>query len=219
MSNDFQINAEIRSNHGKADSRRLRHQDLIPAVIYGAEKDPQPIILEHKNIQHLLQNEAAYAHILTVNVSGKSEKVVLKAVQRHAYKPLIVHVDFLRIKAKEALTMRVPLHYINEEDCPGVKQGGVVSKLMNDVEITCLPANLPEFIEVDMAEVDMDQTLHLSDIKLPNDVELSIGEITEDNNQPIASIYKPKVVEDVDPTTEEGKGEASSDEETPAEES
>ncbi len=192
MSTDFQIDAEVRNHAGKGDARRLRHQDQIPAIIYGAEKDPQSIVLEHKNIQKMLNNDAAYSHILTVAVDGKKEQVILKAIQRHAYKPLILHVDFMRIKSKEAITMKTQIHFLNEENCQAIKQGGVLSKLMTDLEITCLPADLPESVDIDLTDVEMDQTLHISDIQLPKGVELAAGELDDEHNLAVASIHKPK---------------------------
>ena len=192
MSTQLNIDAEIRDQVGKGVSRRLRHQNQIPAVIYGAEKDPQSIVLEQKNIQKLLNNEAAYSQVLTVSVSDKKEQVILKAIQRHAYKPLIMHVDFMRINSKEAMTVKAQLHFINEDQCPAIKQGGVLSKLATDVEIKCLPAQIPESIDIDLSEVALDQTLHLSDITLPAGVEFAIGELDGEHNLAIASIHKPK---------------------------
>jgi len=205
MSNEFQLEAEPRNISGKADARRLRHQQRIPAIIYGGDQDPQSIVIEQKNITKLLNNPASYAHILTLNVGGKSEKVILKALQRHAYKPLIQHADFLRIKAKEAITMNTPLHFLNEESCAALKQGGLLSKLANDVEIKCLPADLPESIDIDLSSMVMDQTLHLSDITLPKGVELT-QDVTEEHNPAIASIHMPKAaeaIEDTAPTASE----------------
>ena len=193
MSNEFHIDAVIRHAAGKADSRRLRHDQRIPAVIYGGDKGPQPIVIEQRNILRLLTNPAAYAHILTINMDGNQEKVILKALQRHPFKPLIQHADFLRINAKEKLTMKAPLRFDNEDNCKGIKQGGVLSKLMNDIEIKCLPSDLPEFISVDLINVELDHTLHLSDIKLPQGVEFA-HDIDDDHNQAIASIQTPKAV-------------------------
>ncbi len=206
MSNTFELSAETRTNHGKAHSRRLRRlENKTPAIVYGAGKDPVALMMSHKELSLALENEAVYSHILTLNIDGKAEQVVLKDLQRHPYKPVIMHADFLRIKAKEKLTMNVPLHYINEEDSPGVKEGGVASHLMTEVEIRCLPANLPEFIEVNVAELALDSSLHLSDIKLPKGVEFAT-ELTEDHDQPIVSIHKPRAAaEEVEASAEEGE--------------
>lgn len=205
MSNTFELNAESRSDSGKAASRRLRRLDgRTPAVVYGGGKDSVAITLSHKDISLALENEAVYSHILTLSLDGKAEKVVLKALQRHPYKPVIMHADFLRINTNEKLTMNVPIHYINEEQAPGVKASGVVSHLMTEVEIRCLPANLPEFIEVDIANLDIDSSLHLSDIKLPNGVELAT-EIDSNHDQPIVNIHKPRAAVEA---SEEGGDEA-----------
>ncbi len=215
MSNTFELNAETRANLGKAESRRLRRlENKTPAVVYGGGQDPVSLTLSHKDLSLALENEAMYSHILTLKIDGKAEKVVLKDLQRHPYKPVIMHADFLRIKAKEKLNMNVPIHYLNEEEAPGVKEGGVASHLMTEVEIRCLPANLPEYIEVNVAELAIDSSLHLSDIKLPEGVEFAT-ELTEDNDQPIVSIHKPRAVtEEVEASAEEGEaaeGEAGDD--------
>ena len=192
---DFELTASSREDKGKGASRRLRRlAGQIPAIIYGGKAAPQPITLLHKDIAHSLENEAFYSHIVTINVDGKSQDVILKDVQRHPAKPLIMHVDFQRVSKNQKLTTRVPLHYINEDTCVGVKMGGgQIAHLVTDLEISCLPADLPEYIEVDMAEVEMDQTLHISDLSLPKGVEsiqLSHG---EEHDQPIASVHALKV--------------------------
>ena len=128
---------------------------------------------------------------MTLNIGDKKENVVLKAVQRHPYKPKITHVDFLRINTKQKITLNVPLHFTNEDTCVGVKAGGSLFKTMNEVEIQCLPGNLPEFIEVDIAQLELGHALHISDIKLPKGVELNTA-ITEDNDHSIISVQKPK---------------------------
>jgi large subunit ribosomal protein L25 len=191
MSNTFELNAAVRETNGKAHARRMRRlENQVPAVIYGAGKEPLAISLDHTAFTTALQSEAIYSHILTLKVDGKAEKVVLKDLQRHPYKPVVMHADFLRINAKEKLTMQVPVHFINEEEAAGVKDGGVASHLMNEVEITCLPANLPEFVEVDVAGVALDSSLHLSDITLPKGVELTADLSDEQHNQAIFSIHK-----------------------------
>ncbi len=207
---NFEFQAEVRDNLGKAHTRRLRRlKDQVPCVVYGAGKDAQPLMMSHKDLMLALQNEAVYSHILTLNVSGKTEKVVLKALQRHPYKAQVMHADFLRVSAKEKITMMVPVHYLNEENAPGVKASGVVSHLVTEIEIRCLPANLPEYLEVDAAHLEMDAALHLSDIPLPKGVELTL-EINDDNNQPIISIHKPRAAAEPEDTD---AAEANTDEE------
>lgn len=202
MSKSFIVNAEVRADLGKGASRRLRRlEDKIPGIVYGAGKNPQPLSLSHKDILKSLEDEAFYSHILTLKVGSKSEKVIIKDLQRHPFKPKVTHIDFLRVSATEKLHTSVPLHFINEESCPGVKAGGVVNHSYTTVEIACLPKNLPEFIEVDMAEMDMDQILHLTDIKLPKGVE--IVELThgDDHDQAIVTIHKGRTASDEDETS------------------
>lgn len=193
MSAGFELTAQVRDTLGKAAARRMRHTGVIPGVIYGGGKAPQSITLPHDAVLHALAEEAFHSHILDIKLdNGQAEKVVLKDVQRHAYKEKVAHVDFMRVNAKEKLTMRIPLHFIGEEAAPGVALGGVVSKLMADVEVKCLPAQLPEFIEVDISKLDIDHALHLTDLKLPKGVELAHA-ADEAHDQPIVSIHQPKV--------------------------
>ncbi len=207
MSNvDFVVNAEIRDDMGKGASRRLRHEGKVPAVIYGTGKDPVSLTLVHKDLYHHLENEAFYSHILTIDVAGKKEQAVLKDLQRHPAKPLILHADFLRVSANEKIRMSVPLHYIGEDVAPGVKiGGGKVGHNMNEVEISCLPKDLPEFIEVDMSAVELDQSVHLSDLKLPTgveSVELSHG---PEHDLPVANIYTPRAIVEEEVVAAEGE--------------
>lgn len=204
---DYKLTASSREDQGKGASRRLRRQaGQVPAIVYGGKKAPQSIALPHKDVAHALENEAFYSHIVELVIDGKSEDVILKDVQRHPSKPVLLHLDFLRVSKNQKLTVRVPLHFINESSSKGVKlQGGVVTHNMTELEISCLPADLPEYIEVDLAEVEVDQVVHISDITLPKgveSVELSHG---EEHDQPVASIHIPKVapVEDEAPEAPE----------------
>jgi large subunit ribosomal protein L25 len=187
---DFNITAEVRSDLGKGASRRLRHEGKVPAVIYGAEKDPVSLTLDHDNLFHHLENEAFYSHILTIDVAGTKEKAVLKDLQRHPSKPIIMHADFMRVSEKEKLKMHVPLHFINEEEAPGVKQGGIVTHNITEVEVQCLPKDLPEYLEVDLTGLEIEQILHLTDVKLPAGVELVELLHGEEHNQAVAAIHK-----------------------------
>jgi large subunit ribosomal protein L25 len=205
---DFELTATSREDKGKGASRRLRRlAGQIPAIIYGGKKEPEAISLLHKDIAHSLDNEAFYSHIVTINIEGKGQDVILKDVQRHPAKPIILHVDFQRVSKDQKLTTRVPLHFINEDTCVGVKmEGGQIAHIMTDMEISCLPANLPEYLEVDMAEVALDVTLHISDITLPEGVESVALSHGEEQDQPIASVHMPKVIveeEDLDDEAEE----------------
>lgn len=194
-STEFDFTATTRNETGKKAARRLRSEHKIPAVVYGADKKPQAIFLQQNDVRKALSHEAVFSHILNLIVDGKSEKVILKAMKRHQTKPLVMHMDFFRIKAGEKITMNVPLHFIGEEECPGIKEGGVVSHLLNDIELKCLPENLPEFIEVDISKLELDQSIHLSAISLPKGTELTI-EITEENDPSLASIHRPRVEEE-----------------------
>ncbi|HET19259.1 MAG TPA: 50S ribosomal protein L25/general stress protein Ctc [Chromatiales bacterium] len=203
MSNvDFNITAEVRSDMGKGASRRLRHEGKFPAVIYGGDAEPVSITLDHDSMVHNLENEAFYSHILTLDVAGKKEKAVLKDLQRHPAKPLLLHADFMRVSDKEKLKMHVPLHFINEDQSPGAKKGGVVTHNMTEVEVQCLPKDLPEYLEVDLAGVEIEQIVHLTDIKLPAGVELVELLHGEDHNQAVAAIHQTRASKEAD----EGEG-------------
>jgi len=198
MASSFELNAEIRQDKGKGASRRLRRDNKIPGVLYGGGQDAVSLTLQHNTLVHNLENEAFYSHILTVNVGGKAEKAVLKDLQRHPYKPTLIHIDLLRINENETLRMHVPVHFIGEDVSVGVKAGGAISHLANDVEIVCLPKDLPEFIEADMTNVGLDETLHLSDLKLPAGVELVALSHGDDYDLSVAAIHMPKVVAEVE---------------------
>ena len=194
----YELKAEPRNEQGKSASRRLRRSGRIPGVVYGANKEPQSISLSHDEVLHQLGREAFYSSILDLNVSAESEQVVVKALQRHPYKLDILHIDFLRIDAKQKITMRVPIHFINEHQCVGVRTGGgIVSRIMTELEISCLPKNLPEYIEVDLEEVNVGEALHLSDITLPEGVEFYALQHGGDASSPVVSVNIPKVVEDI----------------------
>ena len=193
---NFALNAEVRSDLGKGASRRLRrNESLVPAVIYGGEKPAQSISLLAKDLAKLLENEAAFSHVLTLNVAGANESVVIKALQRHPAKGFVLHADFVRVVAGQKLSAHVPLHFINEATSVGVKQqGGEVSHTITEVEVSCQPQDLPEFIEVDLAKVEVGQIVHLSDIKLPKGVELVA--LAHGNDLAVANIHASRVAKD-----------------------
>ncbi|MFK8068014.1 MAG: 50S ribosomal protein L25/general stress protein Ctc [Gammaproteobacteria bacterium] len=208
---DFTIVAEKRDDLGKGASRRLRHAGLVPGIVYGTKKDPVSFQLKHTELEKRLQNEAFYSSILTLDLEGKEESVVLKDMQRHPAKNTIMHLDLLRIDKTHKLTMNIPLHYINEEACIGVKQdGGSINHHMNEIEVSCLAADLPEFIEIDMLEVALDQTIHLSDLKMPENVEINALLHGGDDSQPVASVHtrRAAVIEDDAPVAPEGETDA-----------
>ncbi len=194
---DFVLNARVRDEMGKGASRRLRRlAKEVPAIVYGGKEAPQNIALTHHELSHALESEAFYSHIVTLNIGDKSQDVILKDLQRHPAKPIILHADFMRVSKTQKLTTRVPLHFINEETCKGVKiEGGLIAHSMSDLEIQCLPANLPEYIEVDMAEITIGHIVHISDIVLPEGVESVALQHGEDHDLPVATVNKKKSAE------------------------
>lgn len=193
MSNQYELAIESRQAMGKGPCRRMRRLDnQIPGVIYGAGKESTPIMVNYFTLNNALKNESFYSHILTLKLDGKEEKVVLKDIHRHPYKPMILHIDFQRISATEKLYMTIPLHFIGEDVAPGAKSGeGIISHVMNEVEIRCLPADLPEYIEVDVSNLGMDESIHLSELKVPKGVE--IVALLHDKDQQVVNIHKPHI--------------------------
>jgi len=189
MSKDqFIINADLREESGKGASRRLRHENKIPAILYGDNKKSQSLTLNHDEIIRHLENEAFYSHILTLVANGKKQRAIVRDIQRHAFKPKIMHMDFQRINSRKQLSLSVPLHFINEDICVGHKEGGIISHQINELAVHCLPGDLPEYIEVDLAALEIGDSVHISDIKLPkgvDSVDLSHG---EDHDLPVATI-------------------------------
>ena len=215
MENLFEVQAELRTVEGKGASRRLRHTGKVPAIMYGSGKDPVSLTLDHNQFMRHLDEEAFYSHILDLVVDGKKNQVVLKDLQRHpASDRKIMHADFLRIRAGQALTMVIPLHFIGGDVAPGVKEGGVVSHLMTDIEVTCLPKDLPENIEVDISMLELDGSIHLTELSVPKDVALtalSHGQEEEleegarsNYDQAVVNIHTPRVIveEDLDEAVE-----------------
>ncbi len=194
MSNEFTINAVSRSDAGKGASRRLRRLDnKVPAIVYGANKDPQQISVEFKDLVKALENEAFYSHVLTLSVDGSNEQVVLKDLQRHPSKSFPMHADFQRVDTTHKLHMHIPLHFLNEDKCVGVKQsGGVIAHQMAEIEVTCLAKDLPEYIEIDVADLAMGSVIHLSDLKLPAGVEIRALQLGEDHDLPVVSVNAPR---------------------------
>jgi len=193
---NFELNAEPRSNVGKGASRRLRRTGKVPGVVYGTEKEPVSIQMDHDDLVHHLENEAFYSHILTLKLGTEVQEVVLRDLQRHPYKPKLMHIDLQRISASEKITMRVPIHIINASICPGVKdEKGIVNSLMSQLEVICLPRNLPEYIEIDIAALHVGQSFHLSDVKLPEGVELELLVSGGDADQAICSVQPPQAEE------------------------
>ncbi|MCK7552327.1 MULTISPECIES: 50S ribosomal protein L25/general stress protein Ctc [Marinobacter] len=194
MSQEFVIEAFPRGDQGRGASRRLRREERkIPAIVYGGDKEAVSISIWHNELKKALENEAFFSHVLTIELDGKKESVILKDLQRHPYKPLLTHADFLRVDKDHEIHVNVPLHFLNEDSAPAIKlQGGVANHQINEVEVICLPQNLPEFIEVDMTTVEMDQVVHLSDLKLPKGVKVAALLQGEDHDLPVVAIHKPR---------------------------
>ncbi len=221
MADNLTLIAQTRSDSGKGASRRLRRTGMVPGIIYGTDIEPTKISVKHNELIHHLENEAFYSSILKVETDGKSEKVVLKDLQRHPSKPFIMHLDLLRISSKEAIKMSVPLHFTGEETAPGVKAGGTASHHFTEVEVSCLPANLPEYIDVDVSAMEIGDAIHLSQIKLPEGVELPILALGEDHDMAVVAILAARVETEEEPedVAEAAEGEAASAEAEGSEES
>jgi len=195
MSDKFDLIAELREDQGKGASRRLRHQGKVPAIIYGAGRPPRSLSFDQNKVLKQLENESFYSSVLNIQVNDKSQAAILKDLQRHPAKHMIMHMDFQRIVDDVEIKMNVPLHFIGEELAPGIKTGGgSVSRLLNDVEVSCLPKYLPEYLEVDISELELDEMLNLSQIKLPEGVEIPQLAPGIDNDQPMVSIHVIKEV-------------------------
>jgi large subunit ribosomal protein L25 len=186
MSESIEVVAQARNDGGKGASRRLRRQGLVPGIVYGGHQEPQMIALPHNVLVRSLEEEAFYSSLLDLKVGEERTKVVLKDLQHHPAKPFILHVDFQRVSMAEKLRMTVPLHFENEQTAAGVKAGGKVSHNLTEVEITCLPNDLPEFVVVDMAEMEIGDIVHVSELALPEGVELTS---TTDLETPVVLIH------------------------------
>ncbi|MFK8047781.1 MAG: 50S ribosomal protein L25/general stress protein Ctc [Halioglobus sp.] len=204
MSDQFEVLAEVREDMGKGSSRRLRRAaGQIPAIIYGGDKDPQPLTIIRKDLEKSLENESFYSHVLSINVAGKKEKAILKDLQRHPARNSVMHADFLRVDDKVAIKVNVQFHFLNEDTSVGVKQqGGMVQHQVTEMEILCLPTDIPEFLAVDMQEVELGQIVHLSDVPLPEGVTSVALALGEDHDLAIASIVAPKGGSDEDEVAE-----------------
>jgi large subunit ribosomal protein L25 len=186
MTDAFELTAEVREQASKGVARRLRRNNRVPAILYGGGKPPLPLALDQATLKKQLENEAFYSHILTIKIGGEVERAVLKDLQRHPYKPTVLHLDLQRVTGEQAIHVRVPLHFIGENIAPGVKeQGGMVAHLMTDVDVACLPKDLPEFIDVDLSQLRAGETITLQDLTLPPGVELYVSGA---ERQPVASI-------------------------------
>ena len=190
MSDIIELTAELRTTVGKGASRRLRRlEDKVPAIIYGGEGEAVMLSLSSNELSRAMQVEAFYSQVLNVSIDGKSEQAVVRDLQRNPADERVQHVDFQRVRANVAITVSVPLHFINEESCVGVKmQGGTLTRTLTEVEVSCLPASLPEYIEVDMAEVESGTSVHLSDLNIGEGVTIIALTLGEDRDIPVASV-------------------------------
>lgn len=186
----FTLPAQARADQGKGASRRLRRlNDQVPAILYGDDKPAVMLSVPHKDLMKCLDAEAFYSSIITITLDGENHKVLLRDLQRHPAAPRILHADFQRVSGTRKIHMRVPLHFIHEESCIGVKQsGGAISHNMTELEVSCLAADLPEYIEVDMAAIDVGQVIHISDLKLPKGVESVALSHGADHDLPVVAV-------------------------------
>jgi large subunit ribosomal protein L25 len=196
----YQLQALSRTQTGTASSRRMRREERVPAIIYGGKDAPVMISLAHKDVKKALENKGVYSHVLTLQVDNIEQAVVLKDLQRHPYKALILHMDFLRVNATETLQLHVPLHFNNEAVCPGIKLGGVITHHAIEVAVRCYPKDLPEFLSLDLKDLDLNTVLHLSDIPLPSGVELV--DLLHHNDHAIISIHRPRAALETDETAD-----------------
>ena len=189
MADEFDLIAELRDDKGKGASRRLRREGKVPAILYGGGRPPRNLAFDHNRVIQQLENESFYSSVLSVKVGDKEQAVILKDLQRHPAKRQIMHMDLQRIREDEEIRMNVPIHFLNEDVAVGVKQGGgKVSHLMTDVEVVCLPKHLPEYLEIDIADVELNEMRYISDIPLPEGVTIPLLAQGEEANQPIVSI-------------------------------
>ena len=193
---DFLINAEKRDKKGTSSSRNIRREGSVPGIIYGAGKKEQTISLLKHEIAKNLEQDAFYSQVLDISLEGKKEQVILRDIQRHPAKREILHMDFQRVKADQKINVTIPLNFVNEDVAPGVKvDGGIISHLMTEIEIVCLPVDIPENITVDLIDLQIDQPIHLSELKLPGGVEIPLLQHSdEDSDAAIVVIHKAKVV-------------------------
>ena len=218
MSDEFNLIAEMRDDRGKGASRRLRHQGKVPAIIYGAGREPRALMFDHNKVLRELENASFYSSILTIKVGDKSRAAIVKDIQRHPSKKQILHIDLQRIVEDEKIRMQIPIHFLGEEEAVGVKiGGGSVSRLMTEIEISCFPKDLPEFLEVDISELELDQMLYVSNISLPKGVEVS--EILLEQDQAIVSIHEIKEIIEEEIIDEEGDADGESTDDQAAAES
>jgi large subunit ribosomal protein L25 len=210
MSQKIELEAELRTDVGKGASRRLRRlADKVPSIMYGGEQDAIALTLQYNALAKAMQQESFFSQIINIKTNGKAQQVVVRDLQRHPATERVQHIDFLRIRADRALQVQVPIHFINEEECVGVRtEGGAISHMVTDVEISCLPGDLPSFLEVDMLDVVLGTALHLSDIVVPDGVTIVALAQEEPNDAQIATVLVPREIIEEEPELEALEGEA-----------
>ena len=220
MSNELTLEAQSRSDVEKGASRRLRREGArVPAIIYGAGKDAQQISVELRHIVKALENEGFYNQIIDLVVDGKAEDVILRALQRHPSKGVPMHADFMRVDATQALTLTIGITLVNEEECEGVRlENGLLTRNLTDIEISCLPKNIPETLELDVANLKVGESLHLSDIALPEGVEIPVLQHGEEYDQPVVSVIEQREEEPEEDVAAEEEATESAEEESSDEE-
>ena len=224
MSDTIHLIAELRSDSGKGASRRLRHQGLVPAIVYGGDSDPVQISIAHNKFMHELDHETIYTQVVELQVGDKTQEVILRDLQRHPYKNKVLHADFFRIDKNTPIKIVVPIHVLNAEECVGVKMdGGMLTQVVTEIEIIALPKDLPEYLEIDAENIHLGESLHLSDIKMPAGVEitamLNIEETEHDDHDlGVLSVVKTRAEEVIEdeapeaPETEAGEAAEGGDE-------
>jgi len=196
MASEIHLIAEYRDDTGKGSSRRLRHAGKVPAIIYGAGREPRALTFDHNELLKATENEAFMSSVLQIKVGENMRRTIIKDIQVHPAKRQVLHIDLQRVVEDEEIRMTVPLHYLNEEVAPGVKAGGSVSKTVVEVEVVCLPRYLPEYLEVDLAGMELDDMLHMSDIKLPEGVEITALTHEPPTDEAIVSVHVMRVAEE-----------------------
>jgi len=200
MSKSFTVGAESRNDQGKGASRRLRRAGQVPAILYGGKGEPSNITLNQLSLLTMIDNEKFYSSIINIKLDGKDQQAIVKDVQMHPAKAQVLHVDLQRVLADQPIRLHLPIHFLNQSTCPGVKtEGGQVSHLRTDIEISCLPKDLPEALEVDMAGMHLNDTIFLKDIKVPPGV--TIPELATGREIPVVSIHAPRA-EEAEPVAE-----------------
>lgn len=211
---EFIINAQKRDKKGTSSSRNIRREGMVPAIIYGADTAEETISLNKFEIAKNLDNDAFYSQVLDISLDGKKQQVILRDIQRHPAKREILHMDFQRIKADQKINVTIPIKFVNEDKAPGVKiDGGIVSHLMTELEVVCLPADIPENITVDLIDLPIDKSIHLTELNLPDGVELTLLQHGDDESSDMAVvvIHKAKAVVEEEPTEAPEATEVASD--------